>query len=92
LFRSAENNKQPPATGLASFYTNYTSYIPTTITDMWETIPARSFANTKLTTGAENLCAITQNNSSVMIGTYYKMKEYWRSFSYYLVISNLASY
>jgi hypothetical protein len=46
----------------------YSQYIPEVISDMWETIPVRSFAFIKLPTGAETLCSIVQNNTSVMIG------------------------
>lgn len=44
----------------------YSQYIPEVISDMWETIPVRSFAFIKLPTGAETICGIT--NNSVMIG------------------------
>lgn len=56
------------------------SYLPEAITDMWDTIPVRyfiidcflykkkrSFATLKLSPGIENLCAISQNNTHVMV-------------------------
>jgi len=43
------------------------SYLPEMISDMWDTIPARSFATLKLPTGSmENLCTINKNNTMVM--------------------------
>jgi len=45
------------------------SYLPSVVTDMWDIIPARSFASLKLAVGVENVCAINQTNTTVMIAT-----------------------
>jgi len=49
--------------------TDVHTYLPTVVTDMWDTIPIRSFAMLKLPVGVENVCAINQSNSLVMIAT-----------------------
>lgn len=40
------------------------------VTDVWDTIPVRSFASLKVPAGTENVCALNPNNSLVMIGFY----------------------
>jgi len=45
------------------------SYLPSVVTDMWDIIPVRSFASLKLAVGVENVCAINQTNTTVMIAT-----------------------
>eukprot|EP01118_Nematostelium_gracile_P005312 TRINITY_DN1671_c0_g1_i1.p1 TRINITY_DN1671_c0_g1~~TRINITY_DN1671_c0_g1_i1.p1 ORF type:complete len:354 (-),score=60.51 TRINITY_DN1671_c0_g1_i1:38-1099(-) len=45
------------------------AYLPTMVADMWDVIPARSFATLKLPAGIENVCAINQNNSFLMVAT-----------------------
>jgi len=49
--------------------TDVHTYLPAVVTDMWDTIPVRSFAMLKLAAGVENICAVNQTNSLVMIAT-----------------------
>jgi len=49
--------------------TDVHTYLPTVVTDMWDTIPVRSFASLKVPAGIENVCALNPANSLVMIAT-----------------------
>jgi len=56
---------------LANHVTNLangmSSYLPEVISDIWDTIPIRSFATLKVASGIETLCAIHNSNSAVII-------------------------
>jgi len=59
---SLSNQSQQKTGGISS-------YLPEALTDMWDTIPIRSFATLKLPLGVESLCTINQNNTVVMVVT-----------------------
>eukprot|EP01116_Phalansterium_solitarium_P024538 TRINITY_DN9013_c0_g3_i2.p1 TRINITY_DN9013_c0_g3~~TRINITY_DN9013_c0_g3_i2.p1 ORF type:complete len:358 (+),score=128.19 TRINITY_DN9013_c0_g3_i2:216-1289(+) len=63
IFKVDSNSSAAPSKGGSQ------SYWPEVLSDMWETMPVRSFASIKLPSGIESLCAIASNNAVAMVAT-----------------------
>jgi len=69
IFKLDQSNaSNGAAKGSMNNNTGMGSYLPM-LGDMWDTIPVRGFASIKLPNGIENICAMNQSNTVVMIAT-----------------------
>jgi len=63
----ATSNQQPGSSKASVATGMMASYLPELLSDMWDTIPIRSFASLKLSSGITNLCGLNQANTVVMV-------------------------